>query len=86
MRFQTFELTEHIKYCSALGPLLRGLRRTQNKSHGTSVGIKTIRRLEEGGIKNMADLVSMNMDDLVALGVRQDRAKKIKSYIQRRIQ
>ena len=86
MKRRVLELQEHLKYCSALGPLLRSLKRMWRYEAGPSIGIQTIRRLEEKGIQQPADLVNIQVDELVSLGVRRDRAQQIHSYIRRRLQ
>jgi helicase len=86
MRAQTFDLQEHLKYCSPLGPALRSLRRTRREVEGASVGMQSIRRLEEAGIRNVAELARLQLNDLVRLGVRRDLARQIRTYLQRRLQ
>ncbi len=82
MRAQTFELREHLSYCSPLGPALRAIRATRSStSEGRSVGVYSIRRLEEAGIRSLEDLVPIDTDDLVRLGVRRDLAKQIRAYV-----
>lgn len=63
MRHQTFELKEHLKYCSPLGSLLRSIRRTEKTAKRASVGINTIRRLEESGVRNLQELASFKIQD-----------------------
>jgi helicase len=86
MRAQTFELREQLKYCSPLGPLLRSVQGTNVGGDGPKVGIQTIRRLEGAGIRTLAELSSMQLADLVRLGVRRDLAKQIQTYLRRRLQ
>jgi hypothetical protein len=71
MRAQTFELREHLKYCSPLGSLLRSMRRTlSGKGEGQRMGAGTIRRLEAAGVHSFNDLAGLELDDLLGLGVR----------------
>ena len=57
MRFQTFELREHLSYCSPLSLILHTIWATRASSgEGLSVEIRSIRRLEEAGIRNLGDL------------------------------
>lgn len=85
MRAQTFELREHIKYCSPLGSLLRSMHRTfPAKGKGQRVGAGTIRHLEGAGVHSLADLARLGTDDMVRLGVRRDFAKQIKHYMRHR--
>lgn len=85
MQIQTFELREHIKYCSPLGPLFRSLRRTQVNRGNAQVGAQTIKRLEDAGIKTIAELASLKAEDIVKLGVRRNTANKIVSYVRLRM-
>ena len=50
---------------------------------GTSVGVQTIRRLEEAGVQNLEDLAQIRENDLVRLGIRRDLAKQIEAYVVR---
>lgn len=85
MRTQTFELREHLKYCSPLGSLLRSMRRTlHTKGNGQQVGAGTIRCLEAAGVRSLADLARLKPEDLVGLGVRRDFAMQIQHYVRRR--
>lgn len=86
MRHQTYELREQLKYCSPLGPVLHSIRRTRSGTQGVTVGISTIRKLEEAGIESVAQLSQMKVDEMVALGVRRDLAKQIHVYFRRRLQ
>jgi helicase len=84
-RNQTVELQERVKFCSALGPLLRSIRETQ-ASDVRSVGVNSIRRLEASGIKSLAELAPLTEDELVAAGVQRQFAKQIRRYVRRRLQ
>jgi hypothetical protein len=86
MRAQAFDLQAHLNYCSPLGPLLRSLRRTQLTGSSASVGVQSIRRLEETGIRSIAELAHVEVDDLVRLGIRRDLAKQLRTYVRRRLQ
>jgi hypothetical protein len=59
MRAQTFDLQEHLKYCSPLGPVLRSIRRTLPALTKATVGVQSIRRLEEAGIRSIAELACL---------------------------
>ena len=48
------------------------------------IGHKTIKRLEDAGYKNLADLANIGLDEMQALGIRRIFAKQIKRYIRRR--
>lgn len=82
MRTQAFQLREHLSYCSPLGPVLLAIRKTSCTADGSpTVGVRSIRRLEEAGIRTLEDLASMETHDLVRLGVRQDLAGQIYAYV-----
>jgi hypothetical protein len=85
MRRQIYELRELLKFCSPLGPLVRSMKRTAGPG-GAGVGLETMRCLEAGGIRGPADLVSKTADDLVALGVGRQQARRIAAYMRRRMQ
>jgi helicase len=80
MRAQVFELRERLKYCSPLGPILRDVRQTQF-ANGRTIGVQSIRRLEEAGIRNLDDLARLQVTDLIELGVRRDFAEQIRDYL-----
>lgn len=79
MKNQVYDLMEHLKYCSALGPLLRTIKR----SHKTGVGIQSIRKLEEAGF-NLATLQDLSLDDFTKVGIRRNVAKTIHSHLKKR--
>jgi helicase len=81
MRAQSFALREDLTCCSPLGSVLRAIRTTRAGSGGRSVGARSIRRLEEAGIRSLEDLASIDMADLKRLGIRQDLAKQIRAYV-----
>jgi superfamily II DNA/RNA helicase len=84
MRRTALDAREQVKYCSPLGPLLGDLRRVRRGGDGPAVGVQSIRRLEEAGVRDMADLARLGTEDLVRLGVRRDLARQIREYIRRR--
>ncbi|MCA9027504.1 MAG: hypothetical protein KDA86_20005 [Planctomycetaceae bacterium] len=86
MRGQTFELQHHLKYCSPLGSILRSMRRVRGKAHGVPIGIGSIRRLENAGIKSLSQLVQLTEEELREIGIRARVAKEIRSYVRRRLQ
>ncbi len=86
MRYQTFELRERLKYCSPLGPMLQSIRRTQASGNSAIIGIQSIRHLENAGIRNLQDLIPLQTEDLMQLGIRRDFAKQIRTYLRRRLQ
>jgi DNA-binding PadR family transcriptional regulator len=80
MRHQIYDLQEKLKYCSPLGPALRDIRRLT----GGGVGVQTIRKLEQAGVTDLKGLSRLGVNDLAALGVRRDIAKRIQVYLRRR--
>jgi len=83
MRNQTYDLQERIKYCSPLGPVLRGVRSLLKGGKGHTVGVQTIRRLENAGITSISALVELSAEDFKKIGIRDDFAKQIMEYIRR---
>jgi superfamily II DNA/RNA helicase len=86
MKLQALELQEELKFCSPLGPMLRSLRRLPRNMGQASVGVGTIRKLEESGVRSLTALAGLQIDDLVELGVRRDLAKQIYKYVLKRLQ
>lgn len=77
MRAQALACCGSLSTCSPLGALLPGLRMQAGKAN---VGIGTLRKLESAGISNLANLLRMNLDDLVSLGIRRDLAQQIVAF------
>lgn len=84
LQLQAYELQEHLKYCSPLGSILRSIKRTFPKVE-QQVGVQSIRHLEEVGITTLEQLANLSLDELIAHGIRRDRAKLIRSYVRRRL-
>lgn len=84
MQQQVYKLQEQIKYCSPLGAVAYEVRRL-TPGDGPKVGVQTVRRLEEAGITCLEDLVSLDVEDMVKIGVRRDLAQQIHAYVQRRL-
>ena len=84
-RHHCFDLIERLKYCSPLGPLVRGVRGMLKKSGTPAAGPRTIRRLEESGVTSLSQLSQMSVEDLVKLGVQRRFAKQIRTYVRRRL-
>jgi helicase len=74
-----------LQYCSPLGPMLLGIRGYLKEHGGQVIGSGTIRRLEERGYTSISSLISIDIDDLVSLGIRRDFAKQIKAYTRRQM-
>jgi helicase len=85
MRAQVYKTLELTKYCSPLGPVLYGVRRSTGRRGKPNVGLRTMKRLEEAGVNSIADLASRTADDLCTLGVRRDFARQITAYVRRRM-
>ena len=85
MRNQTFELQEQLKYCSPLGSVLHGIRRTRIHTNGAKVGIQSIRKLEAAGINSMTALAQLQVEEMLEIGLRRDLAKQIHTYMRRRL-
>lgn len=86
MRLQTYDLQEQLKYCSPLGPVLRSIRSTMGGAGGATVGVGTIHKLEDAGIQSLTELIGLQVDDLVRMGIRRDLARQIYVYVRRRLQ
>jgi helicase len=84
MRHQSYELMERIKYCSPLGPLLRGVRSIRGTARRPRVGVRTIATLEAAGVRTMKEVGKLDIQQLVALGVQERFAAQIQSYVRRR--
>ena len=77
IRAQALSCCGSLSTCSPLGALLPGLRQQAGK---TNVGIGTLRKLEAAGIADLAGLLHMSLEDLVARGVRRDLAPQIMAF------
>jgi helicase len=86
MRNQAYDLLEGLKYCSPLGPMLRGIRSTTGAAaNGPMAGIATIRKLEAAGVTNLAQIRQLSVDALVQAGLQKRYAKQVRAYIDRRM-
>lgn len=86
MRSQAYDLLEGVKYCSSLGPMLRGIRSMPGAgANGPVAGIATIRKLEAAGVTNLAQIRQLSVAALVEAGVQKRYAKQIRAYIDRRM-
>lgn len=84
MRYQIYELREGLKYCSPLGSLLKEMRRILPPQE-RKLGIQSIRKLEESGIQSLKDLMGLDSDRFVTLGLRRKQAEQISAYLRRRM-
>jgi helicase len=86
MRSQAYDLLEGLKYCSPLGPMLRGIRSTSGfATNAPMAGIATIRKLEAAGVTNLAQIRYLSVDELLEVGLQKRYAKQIRAYIERRM-
>ncbi|MFN7929338.1 MAG: hypothetical protein U0Y68_15605 [Blastocatellia bacterium] len=85
MQMQIFSLQTHLKYCSPLGGILRAIRRTQTSTNGIRIGVQSIRRLEEAGVRKLNELIHLQVEDFTKMGVRPDLAQQIRRYAQKRL-
>jgi len=83
MCHDAYDIQEQVKYCSALGPFLKQLKRSAGKQAG--VGIQSMRKLEEAGVASFVDVQKLGFEGLVAKGVRRDIAKRIASFARKRL-
>ena len=86
IRLQAYDLIERLKYCSPLGPLMRGVRDTLRASKEASLGVGTIRKLENAGVRTIQQVAQMDVESMVAAGVQRRFAKQICAYTRRRLQ
>jgi hypothetical protein len=84
LRLQSYELMQRIKYCSPLGPLVKGIRASRGIAKNPQVGAGTIATLEAAGVKTMRDVAALDVEQLVALGVQRRFAQQIRAYVRRR--
>lgn len=82
MRIQSLELQETIK---VLFTVRSNIHRVLRKSSRATVGIRTIRQLEDAGISNMADLAKLSLENLIELKIRKNLAEQIHLYCQKRM-
>lgn len=86
LRRQALELRNDLTYCSPLGPALRGLRDTLRADIGRKIGTRTIRRLEEAGIRSLESLALLPSEKLTAVGVSIAFVRQIERYLRHRQQ
>lgn len=85
MRHQLYDLLEQLKFCSPLGPIVRGVRGMLKHDRRQVLGKGTIRLLEDSGVTSLAQLANLEIEELLAMGVQRRFAKQIKAYIRRRL-
>jgi hypothetical protein len=86
IRLQAYDLLERLKYCSPLGPLMRGVRDTLRANKEASLGVGTIRKLESAGVQTIQQVAQMDVKAMVAVGVQRRFAKQIYAHVRRRLQ
>ena len=85
LRGQAYDLLERLRYCSPLGPLMRGVRDMLRRSEEPALGVGTIRKLEASGVTTIPQLAQMDLDAIVNIGIQRRFAKQLQSYIRRRL-
>jgi hypothetical protein len=85
MRGQAYDLLERLKFCSPLGPLMRGVRVSLRARNEPLLGVGTIRMLESAGVASLRQVAAMDVDALVAVGIQKRFAKQIRDYVRRRL-
>jgi helicase len=85
IRQQAYDQLERLKYCSPLGPLLRGVRDSLRASNEPLLGIGTIRKLESAGVVTLQQVAAMDVDALVSSGLQKRFAKQIRVYVRKRM-
>ena len=85
MRHQLYDLLEQLKFCSPLGPIVRGVRGMLKNDRRQVLGKGTIRLLEDSGVTSLAQLAKLEIEELLVMGVQRRFAKQIKAYIRRRL-
>lgn len=81
-RRQTYTFMGDLQRCSPFAPLL-GLGRDSGKC--ASVGVTTIRKLEQSGIDSLLKLSRMGVGELVQFGVTKRAAREIVAYARQRV-
>jgi hypothetical protein len=81
MRRDVYDLMRSVQRCSPLAPLLNAGRVPGTKS---PVGLRTVEKLEEAGIRSMAQLAPMTTADLMRLGLHQKAARAVAAYLESR--
>jgi helicase len=84
IRGQAYDLLERLKYCSPLGPLVRGVRSGRRTSSGPALGVVTIRKLEEAGVTSLEQISQMDLNELMNTGIQRRYARQIEAYVRRR--
>lgn len=80
---QAYALMAALKHCSPLGTLLTDVRSAQF-SNKPKIGIASIRKLEEAGFTDLAQLATMQSEDFQRYGLRKDFAQQLLMYFKQR--
>lgn len=83
LRVLAFQAAARVKHCSLLGPLLVQMRQGTKGSPG--VGQKTVEKLEALGIQNLAEIARLSTADFKSAGITPTIAKRLQSYLRRRL-
>jgi len=85
MRSDAYDAIERLKYCSPLGPLMRGVRQSLGGTEQPTIGVGTIRTLEAAGVTSIQQVAQLEADELVRLGVQKRFARQLREYVRRRM-
>jgi helicase len=85
IRHHAYELLETVKHCSPLGGMLRSLRSLYAAKQGQTVGVASIRKLEDAGVESLREIAQLSLTDLKQLGIQSRYASQIRRYIDRRL-
>ena len=61
-----------------------GIRSSRRSAPRPQVGTGTIATLEAAGIKTMRQVATLDIEELVALGIQKRFAQQIRAYVRRR--
>ncbi|MGZ0710092.1 DEAD/DEAH box helicase [Coraliomargarita sp. W4R53] len=83
LRVHTYQLLDLISWCSPLGKVMLRLR-SQMAGSGKSLPAKaTLEKIEGSGVKTIADLKKMTLEQYADIGVRPSFSKIIQAYLRR---
>lgn len=83
LRLLALQVAARVKHCSLLGPLLVQMR--QGSKGRAGVGQKTIEKLEALGLQNLAQIARLTPADFKSVGIAPSIAKRLQSYLRRRL-
>jgi len=83
LRAYAYQTMDLVGWCSPLGPVFTRLRSALGRSGKANPAKGTMRQLEEKGVQSIEQLKSLNLDDLLQLGIRKNFANKIIAFTRR---